>query len=175
MLMAASGIFREQLIRDKSPNVTNITRDEADTLGLSGDGVSETVPSETPSPPRKKRKTSKSVSVTDQGDQSMAESESANVSQLSSYYSSQDSSHTKSAIADRLMREVSDPNYRERGSTGFHTSSLEFANTEEKESFDRRNAPAKSEVSSEGFRWRVDLPNYDAKDPSTWRRRRSYG
>ena len=166
MLMAAMGKHRDQFIQEKSPNVKNISRDEADTFGLSStssDGASLVEPA----PKRRKKK--EPPTTTGSEDEPMAEV-SDSPSHVSTYYSSQDTDHSKSAIANRLTRVVRDPNYRELGSSGFHTDSLEFANTEEKADFDRKHArPAKpSEESENPWFYNVDVANYNPKDPSTW-------
>ena len=159
MLMAAQGIHRSQLIQDKSLNVQNITRDEADTFRLSGEGVSSTEASLVEPEPKRRK--------TEPKPEKPAEDEPMADRSISSFYSSSRGDSSKSAIANRLTRVVQDPNYREQGSAGFHTESLEFANTAERLAFERKHL--KSDT-SEGSPWSymIELANYDAKDPGTW-------
>ena len=77
------------------------------------------------------------------------------------------SSHSKSAIADRLNRVVRNVNYKERGSAGFHTDSLEFANSSERDRWvEEHRAP--NEAVARGWGYNIDIANYGDKDPATW-------
>ena len=169
MLMCAQGHYRSMLIRDKSPNVKNITRDEADTLGISSkssvssdepvearnfDQGSRIFASESEEPPKKKARTETTHEDTIVLDSDMDMLETS-------------SSHSKSAIADRLNRVVRNVNYKERGSAGFHTDSLEFANSSERDRWvEEHRAP--NEAVSRGWGYNIDIANYGDKDPATW-------
>ena len=156
MLMCAQGHYRSMLIRDKSPNVKNITRDEADTLGISSKSSSEVsadeIPPLPPSRPRKRARTETPFPTVTHEDTIMVDSGSV---------------HSKSAIADRLNRRTMDVNYEERGSAGFHTASLEFANTAERDKWNREHM-AQSEGGFQGWSYNIDVANYQEKDPATW-------
>ena len=157
MLMAAQGKFRSKFIRDKSPNVTNITRDEADSLGVTSDVSSDHILLPSLVEPEPKRHKPEHT-TTSEGD-----------GEMESFYSGDDSSHTKSNIADRLRARGDKKSYKERGSEGFHTVDLEFANTAERLEWEKEHAGVEG-LSSSGSPWShiVELSAYDPKDAGSW-------
>ena len=124
MLMCAQGIYRAQLIREQSIDVQNITRDEADTPSLRVRGnVSST--GTVAEPPAKRAKIDTGSVVTHEDTVVIPEN-------LEEWIGN-DSLHSKESIASRSrsisrggsLRAQSEVDYREVGSSGFHTSQLE--------------------------------------------------
>ena len=159
MLMCAQGIYRAQLIREQSIDVQNITRDEADTPSLRVRGnVSST--GTVAEPPAKRAKIDPGSEVTHEDTVVIPDRISENLEE----WIGNDSLHSKESIASRSrsisrggsLRAQSEVDYREVGSSGFHTSQLEYSKT---------SSPTGEVLDKDHF---VTIPNYNSKDPGTW-------